>query len=160
PSLSTAHLPADHDGSTHDLDIRFGLGDWPGRQAYRLTAERLTPVATPALLPRSDPEPGWWHGMPRLTVVGARPLWPDWFALEGLAPRAAPTLRFDSFVVALEAARGGAGVLLGSRPLVDAAIEQGALVRLSALELAGPAGHFVTHGAGAALSAAQESVLR
>jgi DNA-binding transcriptional LysR family regulator len=160
PSLSTAHLPADHEGSTHDFDIRFGLGDWPGRAAYRLTAERLTPVAAPALVPAGDPAPGWWHGLPRLTVVGPRPLWPDWFALEGLGPRAAPAPRFDSFVVALAAARAGAGVLLGSRPLVDGDLESGALVRLSPLELAGPAGHFVTNAAGAALSAAQDSVLR
>ena len=75
---------------------------------------------------------------------GARGLRQDWFEIAGGPPPARPFHSFDTFVVALEAAKAGAGVLLGSRPLIDAALLKGELVRLSALDLPSPNGHFLS----------------
>ncbi|MGE3871891.1 MAG: LysR family transcriptional regulator [Parvibaculaceae bacterium] len=158
--ITTMHAPDSYDASDAVFDIRFGLGDWPSRTAYRLTTERLTPVAAPAALaPRSRRKPDVWERLPLITVHGAREMWPDWFALAGLPPKSAPRYRFDSFVAALCAAEAGAGILLGSRPLIDGALKTRTLVALSDLELQSSAGHFLTHAAGRPLTPAQAAFL-
>ena len=158
--VTTMHTPDAYDASKATFDIRFGLGEWPNRTAYRLTTERLTPVAAPAALgPRSRRKPDVWERLPLITVHGAREMWPDWFALAGLPPRSASRYRFDSFVAALSAAEAGAGILLGSRPLIDGALKNKTLVTLSDLELQSSAGHFLTHAAGRPLLPAQAAFL-
>jgi DNA-binding transcriptional LysR family regulator len=90
--------------------------------------------------------------MPRLSLSGGREMWSQWFAFAGLLPATGPTHRFDSFVAAMAAASAGAGVLLGSRPLVDGALASGELVRLSDRELPSASGHFLTYADDARLS--------
>lgn len=140
-AMSTMHLPSDYPGAEHDFDIRFGMGDFIGRTSHRLTVESLVPAAAPSLLATlqhgSD-----WPRLPLLSVSGGREMWPNWFASAALPVPARPLFRFDSLVTALEAARRGAGVLLASRPLADAALTDGSLRRLSDVELTGDAGHF------------------
>ena len=48
-------------------------------------------------------------------------MWREWFARAKLEPTR-PVLSFDSFIAAQAAAIAGAGVLLGSRPLIDPAL--------------------------------------
>jgi LysR family glycine cleavage system transcriptional activator/LysR family transcriptional regulator of beta-lactamase len=140
-AISTMVAPRDYAAAAAELEIRFGAGQWPGLQAHRLTTERMTPVCKP-------PKPqGAWQDMPLLTVRGAREMWRDWFLMASEAPAPRSFHSFDTFVVALEAAKAGAGVLLGSRPLIDAALKDGELVRLSELELPSPHGHFLAYRA-------------
>jgi len=73
-------------------------------------------------------------------------------------PAIRPTHKFDSFVTALEAAKQGAGILLGSRPLADAALRDGHLVTLSDFALSSGTGHYLTAPSGAQLSRAEEDV--
>jgi len=113
----------------------------------------LTPVCAPGLA-RAD-----WHGLPRLAVVGAREMWSGWAAIDPALPADRPVVACDTFITAMAAAEAGTGVLLGSRPLIDQALDQGRLVRLSALELPSASGHFVTHAAGLPLDPAQAAVL-
>lgn len=141
--IETIHRPADYADGFDGLDIRFGDGAFAGRTALRLTTESLLPVAAPDLAAASD-----WTALPLLGVVGARGMWRDWFAAAGLVPPLRTAHRFDTFVAAFEAARAGAGVLLGSRPLVDAALAQGSLVALSGVALHHGHGHFLTAPAG------------
>ncbi|TPM01482.1 LysR family transcriptional regulator [Mesorhizobium sp. B2-3-11] len=149
--LVTIHRPTDYDLPGSALDIRFGNGSFPGREAERLTAERLVPVASPALASAAD-----WTSLPLLLVAGAREMWSEWFAAAGLAGHSQRSHRFDSFVAAMEAARAGAGVLLGSRPLIDAALDDGALVPLSDFELPSTSGHFLTRPSTAHLTSAEQ----
>ncbi|TPM38641.1 LysR family transcriptional regulator [Mesorhizobium sp. B2-3-4] len=147
----TIHRPTDYDLPGSVLDIRFGNGSFPGREAERLTAERLVPVASPALAGAAD-----WTSLPLLLVAGAREMWAEWFAAAGLAGHPQRSHRFDSFVAAMEAAKAGAGVLLGSRPLIDAALDSGALVPLSDFELSSMSGHFLTRPSTAQLTGAEQ----
>jgi DNA-binding transcriptional LysR family regulator len=147
----TIHRPTDYDQPGSVLDIRFGSGSFPGREADRLTVERLVPVAAPALADDAD-----WTSLPLLLVAGAREMWAEWFAAARLAGHARRSHRFDSFVAAMEAARAGAGVLLGSRPLIDAALSGKALVPLSDFELSSSSGHFLTQPSAAPLSRAEQ----
>ena len=157
-ALSTMQVPADYAAVATDFDIRFGVGTFPGRIGHRLSTERLAPMAAPRLLERLDDADGW-TGLPLLSVAGAREMWPDWFAAASLPVSAKPVLRCDSFVLAYEAARHGAGVLLASRPLADAALHDGTLRGLSDIELAGDAGHFITTPAGRSLDARRREIL-
>ncbi|RVA92953.1 LysR family transcriptional regulator, partial [Mesorhizobium sp. M7A.F.Ca.CA.004.01.1.1] len=141
----------DYDLPGSVLDIRFGNGSFPGREADRLTAERLVPVAAPALAGDDD-----WPSLPLLLVAGAREMWAEWFAAAGLAGHPRRSHRFDSFVTAMEAASASAGVLLGSRPLVDAALDSKTLVRLSDYELSSTSGHFLTRASTARLTGAEQ----
>ncbi|MFO1122975.1 MAG: LysR substrate-binding domain-containing protein [Hyphomicrobiales bacterium] len=141
-SLSTMTAPGDYAAAAADLEIRFGAGQWTGYEAHRLTTEHMTPVCAPAI------RRGSWQALPLLTVRGAREMWQDWFLMAGGQAGSRSILTFDTFVVALEAAKAGAGVLLGSRPLVDGCLARGELVRLSDLDLPSPHGHFLVHRAG------------
>lgn len=158
--ITTMHTPEAYEATEAVFDIRFGLGDWPGRTAYRLTTERLTPVAAPAALKgRTKPAADIWERLPLLAVHGAREMWPDWFALAGEPPRGMARYRFDSFIAAMAAAEAGAGILLGSRPLIDGALRRKSLVALSRFELPSTAGHFLTHAAGRPSTPAQTAFL-
>ncbi len=102
------HLP-DYARSDADFEIRFGEGNWPGREARRLFLEELAPIAAPALLKNSSMD---WHTLPRIATTGPRVGWRDWSNAMGEPPPPVPLLRFDTFVQALRAAEAGAGVLL------------------------------------------------
>ncbi|MEO5756144.1 MAG: LysR family transcriptional regulator [Mesorhizobium sp.] len=149
--LVTIHRPTDYDQPGSALDIRFGNGAFPGRVADRLSVERLVPVAAQALADDTD-----WTTQPLLLVAGAREMWAEWFTAAGLAGHSMRSHRFDSFVTAMEAAKAGAGVLLGSRPLIDAALTSKALTRLSDFELASTSGHFLTRAPSARLTSAEQ----
>ena len=153
--VETIHRPGDYSDGFEGLDIRFGDGVFPGRAATRLTTESLVPVAAPALLGNAE-----WTTLPLLGVLGARGMWRDWFAKAGTAPPLRMAHRFDTFVAAFEAARAGAGVLLGSRPLVDLALAQGSLVTLSDVALRQGNGHFLTAPAGRIPSRAEMELTR
>lgn len=152
-SLTTMTDPADYQAKAADLEIRFGAGSWAGCQSHRLTTERLTPVCAPATAA------GPWQDKPLLTVRGAREMWQDWFRMAGQSPAIRSTLAFDTFVVALAAATAGAGILLGSRPLIDDALERGDVVRLSDFELPSPHGHFLTLRSGEAQNQAHRATV-
>ncbi|MDQ0395884.1 LysR family transcriptional regulator [Labrys monachus] len=133
------NLP-DYERSEADFEIRFGEGGWPGREARRLFAEELAPVAAPALL-RTAAD---WQALPRIAVAGPRLGWRDWSNATGAEPPPAPRLRFDTFVQALRAAEAGAGVLLASLALCGAALEAGTLERLTGRTLRMEAGYWVS----------------
>ncbi|MBL8894989.1 MAG: LysR family transcriptional regulator [Rhizobiales bacterium] len=154
-SITTAHVPADYPADSGDFEIRFGTGSWPGYQAWRLTRERLTPVCAPSLLPRKSKD---WQHLPLLTVKGPREMWRDWFARAKIEP-SRPILSFDSFVAAHAAAIAGAGILLGSRPLIDPALQARDLVRLSPIELESPNGHFLAARSTLSLAPPHQRVL-
>ena len=156
--VHTIHLPADYDGAgSTDLDIRFGTGQFAGRTAYRLTEERLLPVASRRLLRQS--KQGEWRDLPLIGVVGAREMWLDWFEAAGFPPPRRAAYRFDTFIAALEAAKSGTGVLLGSRPLVDRALQSKELIALSDIQLSSNGGHYITHEAGAVLDSSRMALL-
>jgi DNA-binding transcriptional LysR family regulator len=157
-SISTMHVPADYLSADFDFDIRFGIGDFSGRSSQRLTQESYLPAAAPALISTLQ-DAARWPDLPLLSVSGPRELWPTWFAAAALPVPPRPPLRFDSFITALEAARHGAGVLLASRPLSDAALADGSLAKLSDVEVRADSGHFITHAAGRTLGPVQRNFL-
>jgi LysR family glycine cleavage system transcriptional activator len=116
-----------HDAPQDDvIRIRYGTGDWPHPYRARLYAEEIAPVAAPALAAR----PEHWTALPRIACAGQRPGWHAWAAEFGIPTTPLPTLRFDTHLSALGAAKAGLGVCLASLPLCSEALDTGALVRL------------------------------
>lgn len=134
------HLP-DYARSDADFEIRFGEGNWPGREARRFFLEELVPVAAPALLKEPSAD---WHRLPRIATTGPRAGWRDWSNAMGEPPPPVPLLRFDTFVQALRAAEAGAGVLLASVALCRDPLETGKLVRLTEKTLRMDATYWMT----------------
>ncbi len=107
-----------------------------------LVTEVLAPACSPDLLRDSDnPE---WRRLPTIAVSGPRGGWNEWAAATGEPPLAEPVLRFDSMIIALSAARAGAGLLLASLPLARAVLTAGSLVELSDRHLAMTGGYWLT----------------
>ena len=78
-SLTTMNIEPDFARSNAAIEIRYGSGHWPGMDAARLYAERLAPMAAPALL-RGEPH---WQALPRIAVSGPRPGWQEWAERSG-----------------------------------------------------------------------------
>ena len=98
-----------------------------------LFSEFLSPVCAPQLLDKNSEFD--WLDLPFIRLVGRRSGWSEWATRAGVEIPSGPMLRFDSFMVALEAAKAGAGVLLASLPLSQTALERKDVVRLSDVEL-------------------------
>lgn len=139
-SIATINRPVDYEMENADLEIHYGDGNWPGIERGLLVEERLSPVCAPALLQHEDD----WTRLPVIGLAGARAGWSDWCELANIPPLAPPVYRFDSFILALETAKAGAGVMLASLPLIETALRQGHLVRLSDVELLTRSGHWLT----------------
>jgi LysR family glycine cleavage system transcriptional activator len=140
-SLETIqHLP-DYERLEADFEIRFGAGNWPGREARQLFAEELAPVASPVLLSEASKH---WHDRPRIATSGPRVGWRDWANAMGEPPPSVPVLRFDTFVQSLRAAEAGAGILLASLALCADAISSGRLQRLTERTLRMETGYWIT----------------
>jgi LysR family transcriptional regulator, glycine cleavage system transcriptional activator len=107
-----------------DLQLRYGRGNWPGREAVLIQREQLEPMVAPALRDRS------WQDLAAIEVRGERPGWHDWARETGGALPAAARLSFDSMEHGLTAARQGLGVVLGSVPRAQEDMRIGALARL------------------------------
>lgn len=140
-SFATIQQQPDYERSEADFEIRFGSGNWPGRDARQLFVEELSPVAASALL---GDAPDHWHERPRIATSGPRIGWRDWSNAMGEPPPPVSVLRFDTFVQSLRAAEAGAGVLLASLALCSEAIECGRLKRLTERTLRMEAGYWIT----------------
>jgi DNA-binding transcriptional LysR family regulator len=115
-NLSAAHTHSDFALGQADIDIRYGVPQWPDLVVEPLFEERITPLASPAFIRE--------HRLKRPEDLLAVPLiqstvsvvqWPDWFA--AFSDQRAPerfAVRFDRAQLSLDAATQGLGVALES----------------------------------------------
>lgn len=161
------HVISDHahglDRPDIELRIRYGDGDWPDELSAKLYDDRIFPVASPAFAKayplKSVAELAQQQ---LLSVEGIDWTWTTWaeFLREvGHPDRHVNVRRFNSYVIALQAARSGQGVALGWESLVAPLIEAGNLVRVTDAEIAAPQSYFVTWSARRPLSP-QATMLR
>jgi len=109
----------------------------PDDDSTRILAERVVPVASPALLKQFEGElsdhPRHWTDVPRLDVASRSQgwaTWASWFAARGCEPPPARVETFESYVELLEAATNGDGMALGWDGFVGGHLETGKLVPL------------------------------
>ncbi|MEY4754837.1 MAG: hypothetical protein RJA44_2512 [Pseudomonadota bacterium] len=115
-NLSAAHTPSDFALGQADIDIRYGVPQWPDLVIEPLFEEPIVPLASPAFIRE--------HGLKRPEQLLDLPLiqsnvsvvqWSDWF--KAYTDRHAPDrfgVRFDRAQMSLDAATQGLGVALES----------------------------------------------
>ena len=123
-NLSAAHTPSDFARGQADLDIRYGVPNWPDLVVEPLFEERIVPLASPTFVRQ--------HRLRRAERLLDVPLiqsnvsvvqWADWFAaFTGLRPPDRFALRFDRAQMSLDAATQGLGVALESTTIAAAHI--------------------------------------
>ncbi|WP_315927190.1 LysR substrate-binding domain-containing protein [Mesorhizobium sp. SP-1A] len=149
------HVISDHlhglDRPDIDLRIRYGDGEWPDEISQKLYDDRIFPVAGPGFH-RDHPVNSLEDlaQLQLLSVEGIDWTWTTWASFlreTGVPDRRLNVRRFNSYVIAVEAARSDQGVALGWASLVAPLIEAGDLVRLTDAEIAAPQSFFVTWSA-------------
>src|SRR6185437_2078950 len=122
---------ADFDRDEVDLALRYGLGQWPGTHAEKLLSAAVFPVCSPHYRGGKLPTKPTDLLQGFLLHVSGLPTWEEWFksanvTLEG--PLHGP--RFSDYMLAVQAAKRGQGVLLGREAFIAEKLASGQLVRL------------------------------
>jgi LysR family transcriptional regulator, glycine cleavage system transcriptional activator len=128
-----------------EIEIRYGVGNWPELEAERFMTESIFPVCSPELLTGLKPlnHPGDLRRHTLLHDVGTTG-WRDWLEAAGATDvnsERGPGFNHSNLVI--QAAEMGEGVALGRGALVLDALESGSLVRPFALALPAPYAYFV-----------------
>lgn len=140
--------------TSNDLTVLYSTGDHPQWSLAPLLAEELIPVAAPAylerVLPGRDTSELEAEEIARLDLFDynrVNAYWlslRDWFQREGLDPEVIrPRVVFPNYPMAVEAALGGEGVILGSRKLLGERIAKGQLVEVSSRVLVTSYGYYL-----------------
>nr|WP_067969653.1 LysR substrate-binding domain-containing protein [Aminobacter sp. SR38] len=146
-----------------DLRLRYGNGEWPDEMSAKLYDDRILPVASPEFA-RQHPVTTVEDlaKLQLLSVEGIDWDWTTWAGFlqqVGCPDRRLNVRRFNSHVIALQAARAGHGTVLGWASLVKPLLKTGDLVPLTDAEIIAPHSYFVTWSARRPLSR-QARILR
>ncbi len=127
--LSASHIHSDFQIGEMDLDIRYGLPNWPDLEIEPIFVERIMPLASPDFIATHPLEkPADLLQVPLIQSVVNMVQWPEWFARCG--QKSGPermALRFDRAMMSLDAAVQGLGVALESTSLGHAHLAAGRL---------------------------------
>jgi len=131
-----------------DLRIRYGAGEWPGERAAKIQNDCVVAVASPGFIAGTPlPDLNALSTAPLLSVEGTDWVWMTWASFlreAGATFHRLNVRRFNSYVIALQAARDGQGVALGWMSLVQPLLDSGALVRVTDTEIPDPNAFYVT----------------
>jgi DNA-binding transcriptional LysR family regulator len=127
--LSASHVHSDFQLGQMDIDIRYGLPNWPHLEVEPVFTEKILPLASPEFIRT--------HALHEVQDLLRVPLiqssvsvvqWPDWFARFGGAGRPERMgLRFDRAMMSLDAAVQKLGVALESTSIGQSLIAAGKL---------------------------------
>lgn len=135
--LDTSNRLSDYAAEGIDLGVRYGHGRYPGLVSEKLLDEELFPVCSPALLPLEGSKSAS-ELLASMTLIHdtaidfdpAYPSWRSWLDAHGMRDLdASRGLRFNSTVLAIQAAVDGRGIVLGRSVAVAADLQTGRLVR-------------------------------
>jgi LysR family glycine cleavage system transcriptional activator len=138
----------DRIGSFRDLDVtvRYGLGNFPGHEAYKVGDERIFPVCSPHLFPRSRPPE--LAELARHTVIRTttplllRDDWPLWLETAGVPDLGfAGEITCDLLYSCFELAIQGMGIVMGRTPVASADLAAGRLIAPFPIQLASASGY-------------------
>ncbi|ORM71285.1 DNA-binding transcriptional regulator [Pantoea wallisii] len=139
-SLHGTHAVVDFNATPADFVLCFGEDRYPQLDKQRLFVDEVLPVASPALMQRYN----------RAQLLTQAPLihldwgndgrflpdWHSWFQAKGMIePTAQAAFSFNLTSLAIDAAVGGAGLLLGQRRLIAAELARGDLQIVDELSL-------------------------
>jgi LysR family glycine cleavage system transcriptional activator len=148
--LSVSPTHSDFALGQADLDVRYGIPQWPDLVVQPLFKENILPLASPAFAGHCGlREPAELLRTPLIQSTVSVVQWADWLAAQGV--KRAPerfALRFDRAQLALDAAVQGLGVALESTTIAAPHLLEGRLTALFDPALAlGVQAHFVVYPA-------------
>jgi DNA-binding transcriptional LysR family regulator len=139
-----------------DLRIRYGDGQWPDETAVKFFDDRIAAVASPAFLARHPIRSARdLAGLPLLSVEGVDWTWTTWsdfLRAAGAPSRKLNIRRFNSYVIAMQAAEDGQGVALGWMTMIAPLLARKSLVQVTEASMDAPQSFYVTWAASRALS--------
>ena len=137
-NLSAAHTPSDFELGQADIDIRYGVPNWPDLVVEPLFEERIVPLASPAFIQAQGlKRPEQLLDVKLIQSNVSVVQWSDWFA--AFTKQRAPerfTVRFDRAQMSLDAATQGLGVALESATIAGRHIAERKLKPVFGLDLA------------------------
>jgi DNA-binding transcriptional LysR family regulator len=137
-NLSAAHTHSDFALGQADIDIRYGVPQWPQLEVEPLFEEKIVPLASPAFIAEHRlKRPERLQDVPLIQSNVSVVQWSDWFA--AFTDLRAPdrfSLRFDRAVMSIDAAAQGLGVALESATIAARHIAERTLKPLFGLDKA------------------------
>jgi len=128
-ALSASPVHSDFALGQVDVDIRYGIPEWPNLVVEPIFEEKILPLASPEFLaqrPLSTPADLLRVPLIRSTMSVVQ--WPAWFASRGLVGTPERfAFRFDRASLALDAAVQGLGVALESHRIAAGHLARGHL---------------------------------
>nr|WP_315236810.1 LysR substrate-binding domain-containing protein [uncultured Albidiferax sp.] len=137
-NLSAAHTHSDFELGRSDIDIRYGVPNWPDLVVEPLFEEKIVPLASPAFIQEhSLKRPEHLLKVKLIQSNVSVVQWSDWFAefTEYRAPERF-SIRFDRAQMSLDAATQGLGVALESATIAGRHIAERKLRPVFGLEKA------------------------
>ncbi|MGN6580115.1 MAG: LysR substrate-binding domain-containing protein [Bordetella sp.] len=135
-NLSATPTHSDFTLGKVDVDIRYGIPQWPDLTVEPLFEERIAPLASPDFIrSRRLRRPEQLMDAPLIQSTVSVVQWPDWFA--AVTDQRAPgrfAARFDRAQMALDAASQGLGVALESTTIGAQHLAKGLLRPVLGLE--------------------------
>jgi DNA-binding transcriptional LysR family regulator len=137
-NLSAAHTPSDFELGQSDIDLRYGVPNWPDLVVEPLFEERIVPLASPAFIRKHRLQrPEQLLGVKLIQSNVSIVQWSDWFA--AFTDMRVPdrfAVRFDRAQMSLDAATQGLGVALESATIAGGHIAERKLRPVFGLDLA------------------------
>lgn len=137
-NLSAAHTPSDFALGQADIDIRYGVPNWPGLVVEPLFEERIVPLASPSFIKTHGlKQPEHLRGVRLIQSNVSVVQWSDWFS--AFTDQRAPdrfSVRFDRAQMSLDAATQGLGVALESATIAGRHIAERKLRPVFGLDMA------------------------
>ena len=137
-NLSAAHTASDFALGQADIDIRYGVPNWPELVVEPLFEERIVPLASPAFIQEHRlKRPEHLLNVKLIQSNVSVVQWSDWF--RAFADKRAPdrfSVRFDRAQMSLDAATQGLGVALESATIANRLITERKLRPLFGMEKA------------------------
>ncbi len=127
--LSASHVHSDFQLGQMDIDIRYGLPNWPHLEVEPVFTETILPLASPEFIrAHALHEPQDLLRVPLIQSSVNVVQWPEWFARFGDGQRPERMgLRFDRAMMSLDAAVQKLGVALESTSIGQSLITSGRL---------------------------------
>jgi LysR family glycine cleavage system transcriptional activator len=117
-----------------DVHVRLGNGNWPGCSSARLWSEHIVPVCSPEFLERRGPFGSIQELVSQPLIHYVDPYrfrlgWAEWLrALDLPVPPSLPVaLEVNDSLLAHKAAERSEGLVLGQRPIINQALDEGRL---------------------------------
>ena len=143
-----------------DLRVRYGDGNFTDETATLLFGDRIVAVASPSFLARHKVKSMQdLSALPLLSVEGVDWTWTTWadfLKAAGAPHRKLNVRRFNSYVIALQAAQAGQGVALGWMSLVKPLLAAKLLAKAGHAEIKAPQSFYLTWPARQPLKAEAE----